>query len=204
MPDAGPHDVRELHVKQEKRGNLPISLTSDSTVSGRMPNLEEIRPAREESRMDFAAASKPFATGAVQTVIRTDIAVQTGAIPVELSAEKTVRSVSAGDPVQLDIRARANEQRQDDARQRQDNLFQERRFDELRRQQNLREVIDRRIEIDPKTRAIVLRKTNRDTGEVVDQLPDETMLKLRAYSRAIIERNLEAEADRSHEVERLA
>jgi uncharacterized FlaG/YvyC family protein len=154
--------------------------------------------------MDFAAASKPFATGAVQTVIRTDIAVQTGAIPVELSAEKTVRSVSAGDPVQLDIRARANEQRQDDARQRQDNLFQERRFDELRRQQNLREVIDRRLEIDPKTRAIVLRKTNRDTGEVVDQLPDETMLKLRAYSRAIIERNLEAEADRSHEVERLA
>lgn len=153
--------------------------------------------------MDFAAASKPFAAGAVQTVIRTDIAVQTGAIPVELSAEKTVRSVSAGDPVQLDIRARTNEQRQDDTQQRQDNLFQQRRFDELRRQQNLREVIDRRLEVDPKTRAIVLRKTNRETGEVVEQLPDETMLKLRAYSRAIIERNLEAEAERSHEVERL-
>lgn len=154
--------------------------------------------------MDFTAASKPFATGAVQTVIRTDIAVSNGATPVELSAEKTVRSVAAGEAVQLDIRARANEQRQDDAQQRQDNLFQQRRFDEQRRQQNLREVIDRRLEVDPQTRAIVLRKTNRETGEVVDQLPDETMLKLRAYSRDMIERAREAGASQQHAIERTA
>lgn len=159
--------------------------------------------------MDFAATPKPFATGAVQAAIRTDIAVQAGATPVELSAEKTVRSVAAGEPVQLDIRARANEQRQDDLRQqqrqsRQDETGEQRRFDEQRRQQDLREVIDRRIEIDPRTRSIIVRKTDRDTGEVVDQLPDETLLKLRALSRELIERSREAAADRSYEIERIA
>ncbi len=159
--------------------------------------------------MDFTAASKPFATGAVQTVIRTDIAVANGATPVELSAEKTVRSVAAGEPVQLDIRARANEQRQDDLRQQQrqtqqDNTRQQRRFDEQRRQQDLRDVIDRRLEIDPKTRAIILRKTNRETGETVEQLPDETLLKLRALSRDIIERAREAAASHQHAIERTA
>lgn len=157
--------------------------------------------------MDFAAASKPFAIGAVQTVIRTDIAVSNGATPVELSAEKTVRSLAAGAPVQLDIRARANERRQDDAQRQhaaQDGAAQQRRFDEQRRQRDLREVIDRRIEIDPKTRSIIVRKTNRDTGETVEQLPDETLLKLRALSREIIERDREAAASHEHAIERTA
>ena len=96
--------------------------------------------------------------------------------------------------MQLDIRARAEERRADAQRQEttQDETAQQRRFDEQRGRQNLREVIDRRIEVDPKTRAIVLRKTDRDTGEVVEQLPDETMLKLRALSREMIERDREA------------
>jgi uncharacterized FlaG/YvyC family protein len=153
--------------------------------------------------MDFGATPRSPATGAVQATIRTDIAVSAGASPVELPAEKTVRSVAAGDPVQLDIRARAEQQRKDDLQRRQadqDGDARQRRFDERR---ELREVIDRRLEVDPKTRAIVLRKTNRETGEVVDQLPDETLLKLRALSREIIERDREATA-RSHEVERIA
>ena len=157
--------------------------------------------------MDFGATPKTFATGAVQATIRTDISVQNGAAPVELPPEKTVRSISAGEPVQLDIRARAEERRADAQRQEttQDETAQQRRFDEQRGRQNLREVIDRRIEVDPKTRAIVLRKTDRDTGEVVEQLPDETMLKLRALSREMIERDREAAiAAQPHEIERIA
>ncbi|CAD5267675.1 conserved hypothetical protein [Bosea sp. 62] len=156
--------------------------------------------------MDFGATPKTFATGAVQATIRTDISVQNGATPVELPPEKTVRSVAAGEPVQLDIRARAEERRSDAQRQQstQDEATQQRRFDEQRRQQELRDVIERRLDIEPKTRSVILRKTNRDTGEVVEQLPDETLLKLRIWSREIIERNREAEAPRSHEVERLA
>ncbi|MGE7472746.1 hypothetical protein ACQKLX_25185 [Bosea sp. NPDC003192] len=156
--------------------------------------------------MDFGATPKTFATGAVQATIRTDISVQNGAAPVELPPEKTVRSIAAGEPVQLDIRARAEERRSDAQRQQsqQDDTAQQRRFDEQRRQQELRDVIERRLDIDPKTRSVILRKTNRDTGEVVEQLPDETLLKLRIWSREIIERNREAEAPRNHEVERLA
>ena len=156
--------------------------------------------------MDFGATPKTFATGAVQVTIRTDISVQNGATPVELPPEKTVRSVAAGEPVQLDIRARAEERRSDAQRQQsaQDEATQQRRFDEQRRQQELRDVIERRLDIEPKTRSVILRKTNRDTGEVVEQLPDETLLKLRIWSREIIERNRDAEASRSHEVERLA
>ncbi len=156
--------------------------------------------------MDFGATPKTFATGAVQATIRTDISVQNGATPVELPPEKTVRSVAAGEPVQLDIRARAEERRSDAQRQQsaQDEAIQQRRFDEQRRQQELRDVIERRLDIEPKTRSVILRKTNRDTGEVVEQLPDETLLKLRIWSREIIERNRDAEASRSHEVERLA
>lgn len=156
--------------------------------------------------MDFGATPKTFATGAVQAAIRTDISVQNGATPVELPPEKTVRSVPAGEPVQLDIRARAEERRSDAQRQQsqQDDTAQQRRFDEQRRQQELRDVIERRLDIDPKTRSVILRKTNRDTGEVVEQLPDETLLKLRTWSREILERSREAEASRSHEVERLA
>ena len=41
-------------------------------------------------------------------------------------------------------------------------------------------------------------------GEVVEQLPDETLLKLRTWSREILERSREAKASSSHEVERLA
>ena len=157
--------------------------------------------------MDFGATPKTFATGAVQATIRTDISVQNGAAPVELPPEKTVRSIPAGEPVQLDIPARAEERRADAQRQEttQDEAAQQRRFDEQRGRQNLREVIDRRIEVDPKTRAIVLRKTDRDTGEVVEQLPDETMLKLRALSREMIERDREAAvAAQPHEIERIA
>lgn len=156
--------------------------------------------------MDFGATPKTFATGAVQATIRTDISVQNGATPVELPPEKTVRSVPVGEPVRLDIRARAEERRSDAQRQQsaQDDTAQQRRFDEQRRQQELRDVIERRLDIDPKTRSVILRKTNRDTGEVVEQLPDETLLKLRTWSREILERSREAEASRSREVERLA
>jgi flagellar protein FlaG len=155
--------------------------------------------------MDFGATPKTFATGAVQATIRTDISVQNGAAPVELPPEKTVRSVPAGEPVQLDIRARAEERRSDAQRQQstQDETTQQRRFDEQRRQQDLRDVIERRLDIDPKTRSVVLRKTNRETGETVEQLPDETLLKLRALSREIIERGRES-AHTQHEVERIA
>lgn len=157
--------------------------------------------------MDFGGAPRTFATGAVQATVRTDISIQPGSAPVELPAEKTVQSAAAGEAVRLDIRARADERRQEQAQHRrsQDEALDRKRVDAASLQQERREVVDRRLVIDQKTRSIVLQKTDRDTGETVEQLPDETMLKLRALSRDLIERDrAAASAAAAHAVERTA
>ena len=63
--------------------------------------------------------------------------------------------------------------------------------------------IERKLVIDPQTRAIVLQKKDLQTGETISQLPDETLLKLRAYSRELSERAREAEGAH-HQIERTA
>ena len=156
--------------------------------------------------MDFGGAPRTIATGAVQATVRTDIAIQPGSAPVELPAEKTVQSAAAGEAVRLDIRARADEKRQEQAQHRrnQDDAVNRERSETAYQKQERREAVDRRLVIDAKTHSIVLQKRDPDTGETVEQLPDETMLKLRALSRDLTERAREAAASSSHVVERSA
>lgn len=157
--------------------------------------------------MDFGGAPRTIATGAVQATVRTDIAIQPGSAPVELPAEKTVQSAAAGEAVRLDIRARSDEKRQEQAqhRQDQDDAVNRERSEAAYQKQERREAVDRRLVIDAKTHSIVLQKRDPDTGETVEQLPDETMLKLRALSRDLIERARETAApSTSHVVERTA
>ena len=47
----------------------------------------------------------------------------------------------------------------------------------------LRDVIERNIMVDPKTRELVYQAISKETGVVVRQVPDEAMLRLRAYLR---------------------
>lgn len=156
--------------------------------------------------MDFGGAPRMIATGAAQATVRTDIAIQPDSAPVELPAEKTVQSAAAGEAVKLDIRARADEKRQEQAqhRQSQDDAVNRERTEAAYQKQERREAVDRRLVIDTKTHSIVLQKTDPDTGETVEQLPDETMLKLRALSRDLMERARETTASSSHAVERTA
>jgi hypothetical protein len=49
----------------------------------------------------------------------------------------------------------------------------------------LSEFIRRHVEIDPKTRDVVFETVDEKTGRVIRQLPDEAMLKLRAYVREL-------------------
>ena len=44
-------------------------------------------------------------------------------------------------------------------------------------------MIRRNITIDPKTREVLFQSIDRRTGEVVRQVPEEALLKLRAYAR---------------------
>jgi uncharacterized FlaG/YvyC family protein len=51
----------------------------------------------------------------------------------------------------------------------------------------LREVVERNIVVDPRTRELVFQTISKETGEVVRQIPDEAMLRLRAYVREMRE-----------------
>jgi hypothetical protein len=45
--------------------------------------------------------------------------------------------------------------------------------------------VDRQIEIDPATRQVVYQVVDKDSGEVVRQVPEQAMLHLQAYARAM-------------------
>ncbi len=150
--------------------------------------------------MDFSNASKVAVLPGVPIVSRSDVTSHSGSVAVDLPPEKTVQSASAGDAVRVDIRA--------GDRDAQNRAAGERRA--LADQRNGRtaekaidDTVERKLVIDPLTRAVVLQKKDRDTGETISQLPDETLLKLRAYSRELTERAQEA-AETHQQVERTA
>jgi uncharacterized FlaG/YvyC family protein len=51
----------------------------------------------------------------------------------------------------------------------------------LQRLDALRQVIDKRVSVDPKTRVLLFQAVRQRTGEVVQQTPTDVSLKLRAY-----------------------
>jgi uncharacterized FlaG/YvyC family protein len=53
----------------------------------------------------------------------------------------------------------------------------------------VRDLIKRRLEIDPRTKEVVFQVVNKETGEVVRQIPDEAILKIRAYAKEMRERD---------------
>ncbi|PTM42339.1 hypothetical protein [Bosea sp. 124] len=156
--------------------------------------------------MDFGNAPRTTPVGGPPPVARADVVATQGSVAVELAPEKTVQSAQAGDAVRVDIRAQDRDARARDAQNR---ASFERRTTENQQQQrqadqDLDEVVERRLVIEPRTRAIVLQKKDSQTGETISQLPDETLLKLRIYSRELTERAREADEARQHYVERTA
>ncbi|KFC67130.1 hypothetical protein FG93_04105 [Bosea sp. LC85] len=153
--------------------------------------------------MDFGASTRATAVGAYHVTARSDAAATRGSIPVELPTAQTVQSAAAGEAVQLDLQARSEQARRDDAAAKQ-NAVSDRQA-ARQRERNLRDLIERRIVIEPRTREVVIQKKNRVTGETVSQLPDETLLRLRIYSRELAEKaRLADETSAHHYIERTA
>lgn len=155
--------------------------------------------------MDFGSAARATVIGPFNVPARSDAVATSGSIPVELPPAKTVQSAAAGEAVRLDLRGRS-EQAARDAAAAQQRASSEQQSQRLR-ERDLRDLIERRVVIEPRTRTIVYQKKNRETGETVSQLPDETMLKLRVFSRELAERAREArsvEEPQSPRVERTA
>ncbi len=128
--------------------------------------------------------------------------------------EALTRDTQARDRQARDTQARDAQGRDAQTRGDQDRDVQDRAsFDQFtaadrqqRRQteQNQGDVVQSRLVIEPRTRTVVLEKKDQRTGETVSQLPDETLLKLRIYSRELTERAQEVHDARGHEIERIA
>lgn len=150
--------------------------------------------------MDFGNAPRFAASTAALPVTRSDVTAQAGSVAVDLPPEKTVQSAPAGAAVNVEVRAETR-----DAQSRADGERRARANAQNNREaaHTTDETIERKLIIDPQTRAIVLQKKDPETGETISQLPDETLLKLRAYSRELSERARETE-EPSHQIERTA
>lgn len=107
----------------------------------------------------------PSATNAPQ---RTETLAAAGAVKTELKPEAAVQQVREAEAVRFE----------------QTNEAARRAFLDAA----LRETIARRIELDPKSREVIFQAVNKETGEVVRQVPDEALLRLRAFARELREK----------------
>lgn len=68
----------------------------------------------------------------------------------------------------------------------------------------IRGAMERHLTIDPETRAVVTESIDPDTGKVVRQIPDETLLKLRLYARELRDAENAESGDGQHRTAKLA
>jgi len=129
--------------------------------------------------MDMGSIAKPAPVSALSAPQR--VGTFAGAVRTELPPEASVQQVSEVEAVRFDPSDGARDRAKLDAA--------------------LRDMIDRRITIEPKTREVVYQTVNRESGEVIRQIPDEALLRLRAYGREMREK---AEQDRTDAIERVA
>jgi flagellar protein FlaG len=133
------------------------------------------------SAMDTGSIARPSPISALNAPERVDTLAAAGAVKTDLAPEAAVQQVHEIGAVRFEPSEGAEARAKLDAA--------------------MREVIDRRIEIEPTTREVVYQTIDRETGEVVRQIPDEALMRLRAYSREMREK---AAADQVRNVERFA
>jgi len=138
--------------------------------------------------MDFSGANRSAPVSGTPAVVRADVIATRNSVPVELSPDRTVQSLKAGDAVRVDI-------------QQKDQRAQQRAASD---QQSRLQTAKDRLVIEPETQTVVLERLDPETGETVSQLPDETLLKLRIFSKQLAERALERKASASSDLAQTA
>lgn len=118
--------------------------------------------------MDSGAIARPGTIAAPTAPQRAEILASAGAVRTELPPEAAVQQAGASATVRFDPS---------------DGSLERAALDEA-----LQRVIHRRIVIDPKTREVVDQRVDSETGEVIRQVPDEAILKMRAFAREMRER----------------
>ena len=117
--------------------------------------------------METGNISKPVAPAAPAAPARVDILAAAGAVKTELAPEGAVQQAENSPAVRFAPSNGADFSASLDSA--------------------MREVVERNIVIDPRTRELVFQTISKETGEVVRQVPDEALLRLRAYVRDMVE-----------------
>ena len=117
--------------------------------------------------METGTISKPVVAVAPVAPARTDLLVAAGAVKTELAPEAAVQQAGDAPAVRFAASGGADFHAALDSA--------------------MREAVERNITVDPKTRELVFQTISKETGEVVRQVPDEALLRLRAYVRDMIE-----------------
>src|SRR5215212_3245517 len=176
---------RKGRVRQEaSRSSSPRAYERGQTTQFRKPHVNYIfkpaiqvfglimslRPERSRSRgtatMETGNISKPVAPAAPAPA-RVDYLVAAGAVKTDLAPEAAVQQVESSPAVRFAPSEGADFHASLEA--------------------SLREVVERNVTIDPRTRELVFQTISKETGEVVRQIPDEAILRLRAYVREMQE-----------------
>jgi hypothetical protein len=114
--------------------------------------------------MDVAGATRPLPVSAHQP-LPANVGAQPTAVTTELPASATVKATGGSEGVRLEPKRPNDSQAALDAA--------------------VRRAIERHLSIDPQTKSLVLKVTEEPSGDVVRQIPDEVILKLRAYVREL-------------------
>ena len=117
--------------------------------------------------METGNVSKPVAPAAAAVPARVDILAAAGAVKTQLAPDAAVQQAGKTPAVRFAPNDGASFGASLDSA--------------------MREVVERNITVDPKTRELVFQTISKETGEVVRQVPDEAMLRLRAYVREMRE-----------------
>ena len=130
--------------------------------------------------MDSGSISKPISATVLNAPQRTEALVSARAVKTELPPEESVQQVAKTAAVQLTPSEGA--------------------MRHARLDQALQRTIEKRLVDDPRSREPVQQSVDADTGRVVRQVPDEALLRIRAY----VQEMSEAPAERNPRVQKSA
>ncbi len=111
--------------------------------------------------MELGGVNKTSVGATTQVAPRQDVNATAGTAAVDLKPEETVQATPAGDAVQVSLSNDADAA--------------------AKRMAALSDVIERRVETDPRTSEVVYKLVREGSGQVLLQLPDEQVLRLREY-----------------------
>ncbi len=117
--------------------------------------------------MEAGSITKPAPVSTPPASPRVDSLATAGAVKTELAPEASVQQTSVDEAVRFEPSEDVNRRAALDAA--------------------VRDAIERNVKMDPKSREIVFQSVDKRTGEVVRQVPDEALLRLRAYARQLRE-----------------